>query len=281
MTIRRAFADLSYGQMHYRHAGEGAFAGQVDALVVLHPSPVASRQMARMVEGLSGMGRVLAPDTAGTGDSDPLPVGQPDVAAYAAALLEWLDAMGLGRVQLYGMHTGGAIAAELAIAAPDRVAGLVVDGVAAFSGDALADVLAHYAPRFDADLDGASLQRLFQFCRDQFLFFPWYARNAAARRDTGLPPADDLYGWVEEVLKARTTYPLAYHAAFRWAARDRLPLVDCPLTLACAANDPLFETSRSVARDCGVAFRSLPRFQAADYAAQRLALILTQAGVVA
>lgn len=277
MSLRRAFADLAHGQMHYRHAGTGTFAGVADVLLVLHPSPVSSRQMVRMVDGLSALGRVIAPDTAGCGDSDPLPGDNPSVADYAAALRDLIHALGLGRVLVYGMHTGAAIAAELAILAPDRVAGVVVDGLSDFDGAALDDVLAHYAPRFEADLDGASLTHMFQFCRDQFLFFPWYARNAKARRDTGLPPADDLYGWVDDVLKSRGSYASAYHAAFRWRGRDRLPLVQCPMVVTCGANDPLFDATANVARDAGRAFAPLPRFDAPEYAAARRDLILSLA----
>ncbi|MDR6707266.1 MULTISPECIES: alpha/beta fold hydrolase [unclassified Novosphingobium] len=274
MIIRRAFADLAHGQMHYRHAGEGAFAGGVDALLVLHPSPVSSRQMVRMVEGLAPLGRVIAPDTAGCGDSDPLPQEVPAITDYAAALRDLMDALGLGRVLVYGMHTGAAIAAELAILAPDRVAGVVIDGLSDFHGEGLEEVLTHYAPPFPADLDGAGLARLFQFCRDQFLFFPWYARSGGARRDTGLPPPDDLYGWVGEVLKARGSYARAYHAAFRWRGRERLPLVACPMAITCGANDPLYAATDSVAHDAGMGLRPLPRFDAPDYAAARRDLIL-------
>lgn len=277
MIIRRAFADLPHGQMHYRHAGEGCFAGVADALLVLHPSPVSSRQMGRMVQGLADLGRVIAPDTAGCGDSDPLPQDAPGIADYAAALRDLLDNLGLARVMVYGMHTGAAIAAELALLAPDRVAGVVVDGLSDFHGEGLDEVLTHYAPSFESDLDGATLSRLFQFCRDQFLFFPWYARSGAARRDTGLPPPDDLYGWVGAVLKARGSYARAYHAAFRWRGRERLPLVACPMAITCGANDPLYAATENVARDAGRGFRPLPRFDAEDYAAARRDLILALA----
>jgi pimeloyl-ACP methyl ester carboxylesterase len=204
---------------------------------------------------------------------------QPEVADLARSFLDLIDALGLGRVLVYGMHTGAAIAAELAIMAPDRVAGVVLDGIADFRGDALVDVLAHYAPRFEPDLDGAMLQRVFQFCRDQFLFFPWYARDPShplsrsARRDSGLPLPADLYGWVVEVLKAHGSYHRNYHAAFRWAARARLPLVGCPLVVTCSASDPLAGMTQGLAAALARDFVLLPRFDAPDYARQRLALL--------
>jgi hypothetical protein len=92
-----------------------------------------------------------------------------------------------------------------------------------------------------------------------------------------LPPPDDLYGWVGEVLKARASYALAYHAAFRWRGRERLPLVACPMAITCGANDPLYDATEQVARDAGRDFRPLPRFDAPDYAAARRDLILSLA----
>lgn len=273
--IRRAFVDLPHGQMHVRTIGQGALPDGADALLVLHPSPTSSRQMAGMIADCADLGTVIAPDTPGNGDSEPPPGDQGEVTDLAHALLHLLDARGLDRVRVYGMHTGAAIAAEMALLAPGRIAGLVLDGIADFQGEALAEVLSRYAPRFEADLDGAMLSRVFQFCRDQFLFFPWYAHGKAARRDSGLPPPEVLYGWVVEVLKAHGSYHRNYHAAFRWNARARLPSIGVPTMVTCAANDPLREATTQLAAATGHDFRPMPRFDAADYAARRRALLIS------
>jgi pimeloyl-ACP methyl ester carboxylesterase len=277
VAIRRGFADLSHGQVHYRFAGHGSLAPGIDAVVLIHASPTSSRQMQRMIADLAPLCRVIAPDTPGNGDSDPL-IAEVSIASHALAFLALLDALELRRVAVYGAHTGAAIAAELAILAPERVGAVALDGFADldsrdFHGAGRDEVLASYAPVFEPDLDGAMLQRLFQFCRDQFLFFPWYARNRDARRDGGLPGAADLYGWVSEVLKAHATYHHNYHAAFRWDARARLPLIACPALVLAAQNDPLANGTAAIARDSGIAFAGLPRFDAADYSTSRKALL--------
>lgn len=267
--IRRGFADLAHGQVHYRAAGSGGA-----PLLLIHASPGSSRQLAGLIADLAAEAMVFAPDTPGNGDSEPLPGPAPDIAQLAGVMCEFLDVMGLERVRVYGSHTGAAIAAELAVMAPERVSHLVLDGVALFEGEEREAVLEHYARPFEPDLDGAYLLRLFQFCRDQYLFFPWYDRTRAGRRDGGLGSAEDLHAWVTEVMKAATTYHVNYHAAFRWPADRCLPQVQCPTLVTAAANDPLNPASQRLAPLLRSGrFAALPRFDAADFRSVRHALL--------
>lgn len=259
-VIRRAFADVAHGQIHYRHAGSGA------PLLLLHASPGSSRQLVSLIDDMADTARVIAPDTPGNGDSVPLPPDVPDVADLARAILDFLDSVGLERVNLFGSHTGAAIAGELAILAPERIERLVLDGISVLGPGELEDVLKHYANPFPPDLDGAYLIRAFNFLRDQYLFFPWYSRDRAGRRDGGLGRAEDLHAWFVELLKASQTYHLNYHAAFRWNARERIPLITRPTLVFAAENDPLLDATRAVAPlFADGRFTMLPRGDAADF----------------
>lgn len=263
--IRRGFVDLPHGQTHYRMAGTGG-----EPLLIIHASPGSSRQQVRLIEDFAGEARVYAPDTPGNGDSEALGTEEPTIVALAEAVRGFLDAAGLERVRVYGSHTGASIATELAILAPERVSHLVLDGLSAMSPDDLAEVLANYAFPFEPDLDGAYLIRLFQFCRDQYLFWPWYNRTRAGRRDGGLASAADLHAWITEVMKASTTYHLNYRAAFRWQPAPRLPLVQCPTLLMAAINDPLFDHSRDAAEHLvNGRFLELPRMDDPNFRAVR------------
>ncbi|WP_380875771.1 hypothetical protein ACFB49_05960 [Sphingomonas sp. DBB INV C78] len=268
VVIRRGFADVGHGQFHYRHAGAGA------PLLLLHASPGSSRQLLSLIEDMADDRRVIAPDTPGNGDSTPLPLDRPEVVDLARATLEFIDSIGLERVDLYGSHTGAAIAGELAILAPERIDRLVLDGISVLTSEELEEVLTHYAKPFSPDLDGAYLIRAFNFLRDQYLFFPWYSRDCAGRRDGGLGRAEDIHAWLVELLKANDTYHLNYHAAFRWDARERLPQITRPTLVFAAENDPLIEATRSVAPllDDG-RFVMLPRGDTADFRIRRAALI--------
>ncbi len=264
-AIKRGFVDVPHGQMHYRYAGDSG-----EALLVLHASPGSSRQQVKLIEDFAGKARVFAPDTPGNGDSDALSDQEPTIPELAAAVVAFLDAVGLEKVRIYGSHTGAAIAVELAILAPERVRALVLDGVSLMEGEELEEILATYAFPFEPDLDGAYLARLFQFCRDQYVFFPWYRRTRAGRRDGGLGSAADLHAWIVEVMKASTTYHLNYRAAFKWPANKRMGLISCPTLVTAAVNDPLHDSSVALEKLLADgAFAQLPRLDAAEFRSAR------------
>jgi pimeloyl-ACP methyl ester carboxylesterase len=267
--IRRAFADLALRQVHYRHAGTGGV-----PLVTLHASPGSSKQLEPLIAAMSASRRVIAPDTPGNGDSGPLPQGAPEIRDYALAAIEFLDALGLGAVDLYGSHTGASIATEMAILAPERVRRIVLDGVGVFSAEERAEYLARYAPAMEPDLTGAHLHWAFMFCRDQYLFWPWYKRGRENARAAGLPSAAALHQWTLEVLKAIETYHLAYRASFSYPKRERLPLVSRPLLAIVSESDPLLPNTREIARILpGATLKVLPNGAAPDFMATVAATI--------
>ncbi len=271
IAIKRGFADLPHGQMHYRCAGEDVGV----PLLLLHASPGSARQLHGLIDSMAGGRWVLSPDTPGNGDSVPLlaPGQEPTIIDLAGAMLGYLDAMGVEMVDVYGSHTGAAIATELAILAPGRVRSVILDGISWLTAQEQVEILDTYAHPFTPDLDGAYLIRLFQFCRDQYLFFPWYRRTREDRRDCGLGTAADLNAWVTEVMKAGETYHLNYRAAFKWDAKVRLPLLGAPALMTAAANDPLVEMTEALgALVADGRFRALPRFDAPDFAVEREAI---------
>jgi pimeloyl-ACP methyl ester carboxylesterase len=251
--ILRGFVCTSFGQVHYRTAGSGP------PILLCHASPGSSKQLEGLILELAKGRTVFAPDTPGNGDSSPLNLAHPQAADYARGLVEFMDGAGLARCDAYGSHTGAAIAAELAILAPDRLELLVLDGLGVFDDAERTQYLDCYANAFEPDLDGAYLLRAFMFCRDQYLFFPWYARDRTHRRDGGLPPPARLHDWVLEVLKASQTYPLAYHAAFAYPALERARLIRQPTLALAAEDDPLRQgTEAAAAAIPGGQFLTLP-----------------------
>ena len=236
--IRRAFADLPNRQAHYRHAGEGA------PLLMLHASPGSSKQLESKIVAIARNRRVIAPDTPGNGDSTPLEIATPLIVDYAAGVVEFLDAVRIERCDVYGSHTGAHIAIELGIMAPERVGKVILDGVGVYPEDLRQHYLANYAPPMTPTLDGTHLTKAFMFCRDQYVFWPWFEKAARNRRDGGLPSAEAMHDWVLEVLKSLSTYHLAYGAAFAHVAEDRLGLMDQEALFLAGGNDPLLDDTR-------------------------------------
>ena len=240
-AIRRRFVDLNTRQAHLREAGQGA------PLLMLHASPGSSKQLESRIQALSAGRRVIAPDTPGNGDSPALDIERPAMTDYAAATLEVLDALGVDRCDVYGSHTGANIAVELALLAPDRINRVVIDGIGVYPDAEREHYLANYAREFELDLIGSQFHRAFMFCRDQYVFWPWFETGAANRREGGLPPPQVLHDWVVEVCKAIGTYHLSYRASFAHRAEDRLGLLGQETLLVAANNDPLLEGTRIAA----------------------------------
>jgi pimeloyl-ACP methyl ester carboxylesterase len=209
---------------------------------------------------------VIAPDTPGNGDSPPLPMDAPSIADYSALMIELLDALEIDTVCAYGSHTGACLANELALLAPDRVERVIQDGAVVFTTEERQDMLEKYAHPFEPDLEGTHFLRAFIFCRDQFVFFPWYARDKEHVRNTGFPDARTLHDWVMEVLKGATSYHLAYRAAFAYLSEERLPMVQQPVLCLSAADDPLGPGTRELADSMNNAsFTALPRYDDPGY----------------
>lgn len=243
--IRRGYVDRDGGQVHYRMI---AAASERPPLALIHQSPGSSKQLEGLMRALAASRSVVAPDTAGNGDSDPAGTPSPGIADLAAVAWGALDqVLPPGRFDLCGSHTGASIAVEIALAQPRRVRRLVIDGMGLYAADEQAEVLQRYAREIVPDLEGTHLLKVWHFCRDQYLFWPYYNRTADGRLPNGLPDAEELHDFVVEVLKAMRSYHQSYRAAFRHPKRDRLPLLRLPVLVTCSPSDMLRRYSADVA----------------------------------
>jgi len=85
----------------------------------------ASISWARLIQPLSADRMVIAPDLPGFGSSLSLvPAGS--ATAMAEVVIDVIDQMGVDRVVVAGVSMGGDVALNLALLAPNRVAGLVL-----------------------------------------------------------------------------------------------------------------------------------------------------------
>lgn len=143
MTLKRAYADVPFGQLHYRELGAG------EPIVLLHKTPSSSVQFERCAPFIAREGyRVLALDTPGFGLSDAHP-SQPTMQQFGLAVHQFLDAIGVGRTNILGHHTGGSIALEAVDQRPERFTRVLFGGILAVETDeereALKPYLNHYA----------------------------------------------------------------------------------------------------------------------------------------
>lgn len=231
--IQRRFASVNGRQVHYRIAGSGP------ALLLIHQSPQNSRMWAAMQQRYADRYTVIAPDTPGFGYSDALPGNPMTIAEFGAATLEFVDAIGLQRFAVFGMHTGGLIATWLAWAAPVRVAALVVDGYAAFTPQESALYGETYLPPFVPQWDGSHLRWLWSRMREQKYYFPWYDGRADAAMMIPPQTTESTRDTVMDVLDVGDTYRAGYAAAFRHNDHFWLQQLQMPSWLVYRHGDPL------------------------------------------
>lgn len=81
---------------------------------------------APQIEALAARYRVIVPDLWGHGGSAALPPGTTTMRDLAQQHLTLLDRLNVGRCSIIGLSVGGMWGAELALMAPERVAGLVL-----------------------------------------------------------------------------------------------------------------------------------------------------------
>ncbi|MCG8442889.1 MAG: alpha/beta fold hydrolase, partial [Caulobacterales bacterium] len=196
--------------VHYRRAGTGP------VVVALHGSPESAKALTPLIAALAGRFTVIALDTPGNGDSDPLPQSEPDTDDFARALIATLDALGLGRVGLYGFHTGAGVAIQTALHAPERITAVTLDGYAVWTEEERAVFLSpDYLTPFTPRADGAHLTALWSRIEEQSVFFPYFAQSEAARLDMDVTALEDRQRRALDWLKAGDAYRGPYRAAFQ------------------------------------------------------------------
>ena len=213
MRVSRHFVRVGEREVHYRRAGSGP------PFVLFHVSPQSSAFVIPGLLPLADSHTLIALDTPGYGESDPLIQTAPSLADYAEAVLETLDALGIERAPFYGSHTGANVAVELARRAPRRVAALILDGLSLSTPDIAQDRTDHYAPTFVPTAGGEHLAWAWQHTRDQLLFWPWYEPHKANRLHGPMKSADYLHDVVLGKMAA-ADYWLGYRAAFNHDSRD-------------------------------------------------------------
>jgi pimeloyl-ACP methyl ester carboxylesterase len=212
-TIRRRFLQVGGRRVHYLRAGDGPPA------VLVHSSPANARLLVKEIAHLARDHTVFAFDTPGFGLSDPLPGATLSVADLADALAETLAAIGMPRCPLFGTHTGAAIGLEFGVRHPDRVTGLMLDGVPAFTGDECERFFGGYFQPIPPTPLGGQYAETWTRFRDQSIWFPWTNRTPEHLNRYDLSPPHSTHLWASMYFEAAEHYTPAYRAASFYGAR--------------------------------------------------------------
>ncbi|MEP7302981.1 MAG: alpha/beta fold hydrolase [Caldimonas sp.] len=226
--VRRAYADVAHGQMHYAECGgpagargRGAGTDAATPIVLLHQTPRSWREYAGVLPLLGAHRRTIAVDTAGFGESDP--VAAPAIVAWAEAVRQLLDAIGVSRAHLVGHHTGGVIAVALAAQTPERIASLVLSSTP-YTSEAFRRARAG-RPAIDAVApsdDGSHLAALWQ------------------KRQPFYPPGrpELLQAFVADALKTGGDVEAGHRAVASYRMEHCIAALRMPVLIIHAADDP-------------------------------------------
>lgn len=236
---RQRYVDLVHGQIRVRHRGEGAGV----PMLVLHDVPGGSCALRPLTELLSDARHTIAPDLPGLGDSHPLPY--PSLGSYVTALVELLEALECGPVDVVAEGLGTCFAAALAARHPGLVRRLALDGLPMIRSKQRRFFARNYCPPLVPDRHGSHLVRTWHQLRDAESTWPWFHRSAAAarRHDPDLDAARRQAVLVE-LMKQPPSYGDAARAALDSAVRDILRGVNQPALLFDAAGDVRYEGTR-------------------------------------
>lgn len=217
--MKRAYADTPEGQIHYLCAGDG------EPLLLLHQTG-SSRQYQKLMPMLSRRYRTIAPDNLGAGNSDPLPANV-QIPDLARSMIHFMDALGIEKAHIFGLHTGNKIATEMAAQWPSRVDRLILCGKThsimaehQALNDALMAVVASSIRKFDPAPDGSHLLKQWAADFGVITSLWWDSANSAQTVLTA-----ELMQWRKErILDHLQTRDLAemYRAIFEFDLGARM-----------------------------------------------------------
>lgn len=204
--IVKGYLDRPWGQLHYRTVAADPAA---PLLVMLHQSPLSSRNYEAALAPLAGPCRPVALDTPGYGNSSAVPE-QWTVADYAKVVWDTADAMGAERIFVFGRATGAVFALEAALAQPHRVLGLILHGMPVYTPAERVDRMAHFAPPIEPAHDGAHLMGIWNRIHSEY---PWIGPQLAT-------------SFAHDFLSAGPDFARSYRAIWRYDLPQRVAQTD-------------------------------------------------------
>ena len=220
-------------QVRYLTCGSGPL------LFLLHQSPKSADEYRSLIDEWSNDFTIIAPDTPGYGDSDPLNADKVSIEEVAQATIELADTLEVDQFGLYGFHTGAIISIAIGHRYPNRVTAMACNGVLVLTDDELENIRESYLPAYRPKWDGSHLTWLWSRMREQLIFFPWHQRTEEARMRFDISSPEVLHENAVEVMRAGDNYRQAYGAAFEYRLEQFVPDLTVPTLITTGEQDPL------------------------------------------
>ena len=214
--LRFAYADTSFGQVHYAEQGDGP------VLLLLHQTPRSWDEFRELIPLLAVDHRVIAMDMVGFGASAPVPSPQ-TIEVFARGAWELLDALGVEFAAVLGHHTGAAVAMEMAATDSGRIGAVMLSSCPWTDERYRADhAVGGGVDLAEQSADGTHLQTLWDLRR------PYYPEPVAGLLDR----------FVRDALAPGVDPAEGHRACARYRMEDRIGSVTAPVLLIGAGEDP-------------------------------------------
>ncbi|KRW60971.1 alpha/beta fold hydrolase [Pseudomonas sp. TTU2014-080ASC] len=224
MTVKKAYVDVADGQIHLRYvSGNGAV-----PTVFLHQTASSSAMYQAVMEQLEDLAPLYALDTPGFGGSY-RPSQAPTTEYYVDSLLQAIDALGIEQFNLFGHHTGAALACELAAKYPQRVRKLAMIGPVQLTEQERSAWRSSAVKPLTIDAQATHLNEV------------WQRVTHLDQQPIAYPPSVALATREAiDTLIAGDRWHEAYAAVFNQDFPAYLAQVQCPLLMICGEADVLY-----------------------------------------
>ncbi|KAI1850374.1 hypothetical protein JX265_002272 [Neoarthrinium moseri] len=232
LSIKKAYVDSEYGQVHYRYAVPPQVTR--DTLVFLHKSASSSISYTKLIQHYSSAGHsCYAPDMPGFGGSfDPPPpaidiISTKGTRWYVDLFMSVFEALGLADkgFHIIGHHSGASLATEMAAVYPDKVKSICLVGASIMSAEERAKMKEQYFAPFNKPVpDGSHLLKTWDYLR-------------------GMGVGDDLDLFQREAIdhiRAWKGRNQIYGAIWGQDKETYFKMVKCPIVVMCARDDVLW-----------------------------------------
>jgi haloalkane dehalogenase len=212
-------ADGDSLQVHYREAGDV----NNPPLLLLHQSPSSSAMYENLMAELAEKYWLLAPDTAGFGDSDWLPIFS--LEGSVTLIKQFLTAKGVESCFVFGHHTGASVAVQLEADFPGTTNAMSLSGPTLLT-EQQKQILPTKAAPFEQTDDGSHVNSMWQRIRE---------KDSAV--DMALTQREVLLA-----LRCGDNYQAAYQAVCDQDFANQLISIECPVQVFAGGCDGLLSS---------------------------------------
>ena len=220
MTTRGYF-NFEWGQLHYRSVNLGS---ELPLIVMMHQSPLSSRNYEALLPYLAENFQVIAIDTPGFGNSDPLAINW-EVKDYANLAFECADRLDQDTFHMFGRATGSVFALEALLLNSNRINKLILHGIPVYTPEEREQRLADFAPPYEVLDDGSHLQWIWDRIHNEY---PWIDAELATNN-------------LKDFLDCGPDFAASYRAIWRHdlpvRVSETINSINNPILLIAGAND--------------------------------------------